>query len=464
MAARGVALRSRPDRRRRALVAAPLLASVAPWAGEAVAQQPGGEAAGGSRLALLIGNRVYPQPFDLPPTHKNVRDLGAALERRGFKVTSALDQDPAQLRNTIQAFARAAAESPPDATILFYFTGHGMQVDAENLMLGSGVAPDAKEDTLLRSSLHLRRDVIDQLPRRAAGLSIAVVDACRTSLRAALTATDGFNQVEAPLGCLIVFSTGAGKPAIAPAVETLNTFYTGSLVKLLGSAADEISFSDFFRLVKLDVTQTMQNHPVQAIRQFTQIPFIAENTQVKFSLSPRPVHQPEARKFTAEDEAAAWKELDANLWPADIVKLAESFLQKFPASRLVGGAQVAREGASDGAKALRSSEVKLYRSAFQPRTTAERWLAEWHKAARGDKDAAARIARAHLRGDGDIAADPNRYEGWLQYAAALGNGIASYELAVYYRRQGQPTPAAQYETRARDLGYTPPLSLDNQRK
>ena len=225
MAARAGAPRSRPDRRRRALLAAPLLAGVAPWAGEAVAQQaPAGEAAGGSRLALLIGNRVYPQPFDLPPTHKNVRDLGAALERRGFKVTSALDQDPAQLRGTIQTFAKTAAESPPDATILFYFTGHGMQVDAENLMLGAGVAPDAREDMLLRSSLHLRRDVIDQLPRRAAGLSIAVVDACRTSLRAALTATDGFNQVEAPLGCLIVFSTGAGKPAIAPAVETHNTF------------------------------------------------------------------------------------------------------------------------------------------------------------------------------------------------------------------------------------------------
>jgi hypothetical protein len=313
--------------------------------------------------------------------------------------------------------------------------------------------------------LHLRRDVIDLLPRRPAGLSIAVVDACRTSLRAAMTATDGFNQVEAPLGCLIVFSTGAGKPAIAPAVETLNTFYTGSLVKLLGSAADEISFSDFFRLVKLDVTQTMQNHPVQAIRQFTQVPFIAENTQVKFSLSPRPVHSaPVAPAVNVAEEAAAFKDLEDSLWPADIVKLAEAFLQKFPASRLAGGVQVAREGAADGAKALRSSEVKLYRSAFQPKTTVERWLTEWHKAARGDKDAAARIARAHLRGDGEIAADQNRYEGWLQYAAALGNGIASYELAVYYRRQGQPTPAAQYETRARDLGYTPPPSLDNQRK
>ena len=45
--------------------------------------------------------------------------------------------------------------------------------------------------------------------------------------------------MEAPPGCLIAFSTGAGKPAIAPAVETQNTFYTASLVKLLASASDE---------------------------------------------------------------------------------------------------------------------------------------------------------------------------------------------------------------------------------
>jgi hypothetical protein len=454
-----------PDALRRALVSLPLLAAGGTWSTNAAAQTTDTEdPQSGTRLALVVGNRAYPTPFDLPPTHKNVRDLSAALEKRGFTVTSALDQNPDQLRTTIQAFAKTAAESPPNATVLFYFTGHGMQVDAENLMLGAGVPPDSREDTLLKSSLHLRRDVIDLLPRRPGGLSIAVVDACRTSLRAALTSTDGFNQVEAPLGCLIVFSTGAGKPAIAPAVETLNTFYTASLVKLLGTAADEISFSDFFRLVKSDVTQTMQNYPVQAIRQFTQVPFIAENTQVRFSLSPRRAAVAAAPHADAGEEIAARRELEDNLWPADIVRLAEAYLQRFPASRQAGSVEVAREGAGDAVKALRSNEVRLYRSAFQPKTTEPRWLTEWRKAARGDKDAAARIGRAHLRGDGDIPADPNRYEGWMQYASALGNGIACYELAVHYRRQGQPVPAAQYETRARDLGYTPPTSLDNQRK
>ena len=113
---RAPARASKPERMRRALFASPILAG---WASQALAQpSPGpaaGETAGGSRLALLIGNRVYPEPFDLPPTHKNVRDLSTALEGRGFKVTSALDQDPGQLRNTIQAFAKVASESPPDA-------------------------------------------------------------------------------------------------------------------------------------------------------------------------------------------------------------------------------------------------------------------------------------------------------------------------------------------------------------
>jgi hypothetical protein len=451
-----------PDATRRSLAALPLALAGLSLLPDALAQAG---APGSVRLALLIGNRVYPAPHDLPPVHKNIRDLTAALEKRDFKVTAALDLEPAALRQAIQAFAAQARLAPPDATVLFYFTGHGLQVDAENLMLGAGIAPNAREDTLLNGSLHLGRDVIEQLPRRSTGLSIAVVDACRVDLRAALRANDGFNQVEAPPGCLIVFSTAAGKPAIASAKETENTFYTASLVKLLGSAADEMSFSDLFRLVKLDVQQTMLNHPISVIRQFAQVPFIAENTQVRFRLSPKPEFDtPPAPQANAAEEAEAWRTLEANMWPADVLKLAEAYLQNYPSSTRIGSVQVSREGANEALRALRSNDVRLYRSAFQPRTTQAGWLAEWRKAARGDKDAAARIGRAYRNGDGDIAADTNRYEGWMQYAAALGNGIACYELAVWYRRQGQPVPAAQYEARSRELGYTPPPTLDHYRK
>lgn len=62
------------------------------------------------------------------------------------------------------------------------------------------------------------------------------------------------------------------------------------------------------------------------------------------------------------------------------------------------------------------------------------------------------------------SATQSRYEGWMQFAVALGNGIASYELAVHFRNTGQPLLASQFESRARDLGYTPPPDLDNVRK
>ncbi len=407
------------------------------------------------RLALLIGNRDYPEGDDLPPIHKNVRDLRAVLERRGFAVTDGLDLDLAQARAAMSDFATQVRAAPPQSTVFFYFSGHGAQVDAENLLVSARISPKARPDALMRASLTLTQGVVGLLPRRPEGLTIAVVDACRTSLRD-VARGDGLNQVEAPPGCLIAFATGAGKPAIAPADDTRNTFYTASLVKLLDQSSDEITFSDLFRLVKYDVQNTMLNHPVPLLRQFAQYPFIAENTQVQRRLAPaQAAKETEAPRFASRDEAADWAQLEAAMWPADVVKLATDFLAHHPGSRLAASVQVAREGAREAAQILRRNDVRLFRSAFQPGPTTP--AAELAKAGRGDKDAAARLARAQGR-------DGARYEGWLQYAAALGNGIASYELALHYRRVEQPLLAAQYEARARELGYTPPPSLDNSRK
>jgi hypothetical protein len=447
-------------RRRRVLGA--LAAST--WLARGVLAQ-GSEAAESPRLALLLGNRDYPDGEDLPPIHKNVRDLRVALENRGFSVTEGLDVDLPKARSLLETFAATVRAAPADATVFFYFSGHGAQVDAENLLVSAHVNPKSKPETLIKGSMTLIADVIGQLPKRPSGLTIAVIDACRTSLKSALDA-DGLNQVEAPPGCLIAFATGAGKPAIAPADDTRNTFYTASLVKLMASAPDEISFSDLFRLVKSDVQNIMLNHPVKLLREFAQFPFIAENTQVRRNLAPRlatAAAAPPPPRFKDDDEAGDWTRLESALWPADIVKLAGEYLGKHPQSRVALSAQVARDGATEAAQILRRNDVQLYRSAFRP---VEGWpperLSDLAKAGRGDKDAAARVGRQYRR-DGD-GSEIGRYEGWLQYAAALGNGIASYDLALHYRRVKQPQLASQFEARARELGYTPPPSLDNVRK
>jgi hypothetical protein len=321
------------------------------------------------RLALLIGNRDYPDGEDLPPIHKNVRDLRAVLERRGFKVSEGLDLDLLQARAAMEAFAAQVRAAPADATVFFYFSGHGAQVDAENLLVSARVSPKARPDNLARGSMALTTDVIGQLPRRPAGLTIAVIDACRTSLRD-VKRGEGLNQVEAPPGCLIAFATGAGKPAIAPADDTRNTFYTASLVKVLDQASDEITFSDAFRLVKSDVQNVMLNHPVQLLRQFAQFPFIAENTQVRRRLAPLPAPDaaaaPPPPRFADRNEADDWNRLEAALWPAEVSRLAADYLKNHPQSRLAGSAQVAAEGAAEAAQILRRSDVRLFRSAFAP--------------------------------------------------------------------------------------------------
>jgi len=417
------------------------------------------------RLALLLGNRNYPTPFDLPPIPKNLRDLEAVLERRGFKVTSALDLDLPASRRALDSFITEAASSPPDATVFFYFSGHGVQVDASNLLLPAGLNPSSKGELLQTASVQLLGDVVRRLPPRRDGMIIAVVDACRTGLRAGEVA--GLNQVEAPPGCLISFSTGAGKPAIAPAVETQNTFYTGSLVKLMGSVSDQTTFPELMQLVRSDVRETMLNHPVAAIRQLAQDPFIADHTRVRLTVEPRRAGAT-APTVPDIDEEAELKKLEQLAWPAEVIQVAEAFLKARPESPFAPGVQVARDGARSAVKALQRNDVRLYKSAF---SLNEEMPVEQRqdllRCGRGDKDAAARMAwrfRGQSSGAYGVSSAQSRYEGWMQFAVALGNGIASYELAVHFRSTGQPLLASQYEARARDLGYTPPPNLDNVRK
>lgn len=429
-------------------------------AAEAPAPDPG-------RLALVVGNQQYPPPFDLPPIHKNARDVAGALRGRGFQVDVLLDANVPQTRQAVESFSRRVQAAPADATVLFYFSGHGVQVDAENLLVGAGVNPSAAPDTLVSGSVVLIADIINHLPRRLQGLTIAVVDACRTDLRNLVRGTTGLNQVEAPPGCLIAFSTGAGRPAIAPAVETQNTFYTASLVKLLNSASDELSFSDLFRLVKLDVQRTMLNHRLEPIRRFAQYPFIAENAQADTTLAPLHWLQAQAaarERFRSEREEAEFRQLQAIVWAPDVIRSADQFLKEFPSSKLAGSVEVAREGAAEAAGILARNDVQLYRRSFELASAPdEAYRADLLKAARGDKDAAARIGRRWVT-KSLSGPEVSRYEGWMQYAAELGNGIASYELALHYRRGRQPQPAARWETRARELGYTPPAALEQTRK
>lgn len=165
-----------------------------------------------------------------------------------------------------------------------------------------------------------------------------------------------------------------------------------------------------------------------------------------------------------ESEGALRQKLQQAVWPADIVRLADQYLSRYPSAAWAGSASALRERAGMTMVVLKRNDVRLYRSAFQPASDAGAIQDDVRRAALGDIAAAVRLAHLHQRGDAGMAQDMNRYVGWLQYASMLGDDRASYELALHFRREAQPVLAAKYEARAVELGFTPPRDLDHVRK
>lgn len=164
-------------------------------------------------------------------------------------------------------------------------------------------------------------------------------------------------------------------------------------------------------------------------------------------------------------EVALRQSLQESLWPADIMRLSADYLRQYPRGPWSDAARVLYERSRDTMRTLGRSDVHLYKAAFQPGPGVPPEVkADIRKAALGDHDAAARLARWCRQSDKDLPEPLGRYVGWLQFASLMGNDRASYELALYFRQADQPALAAMYEARAVALGYVLPTALDNVRK
>jgi len=165
----------------------------------------------------------------------------------------------------------------------------------------------------------------------------------------------------------------------------------------------------------------------------------------------------------APPESTLREQLQEARWPADIVGVAERYASSYPQGPAAAAARADLDVARKTKRLLERSDIRLYRNDFTVRGGPALHV-DLRKAALADKDAAERIAHFYRDGEGGLEANPSRYIGWLQYSAALGNGPASYELAVHYRKSDQPALAAPYEARAEELGFNAPPALDNVRK
>jgi TPR repeat protein len=169
------------------------------------------------------------------------------------------------------------------------------------------------------------------------------------------------------------------------------------------------------------------------------------------------VQQPVAGKVDAAGMEARWQEIQTALRPRHLIALCDEFQRDFPSSPLEPQIKDVQAGARRAMDIQRSAG--LSGDLFEDPIGDSGYRDNLIRAVRGDKDAAYRIALANWTGTSGVVPSMRRTEQWLRFAAELGNGLASWELAQMYNRVGLVADAARFEKKALDLGYRPPPRL-----
>lgn len=165
-----------------------------------------------SMAALVFGNSAYPKPDDLANPVNDATDLGAKLKGYGFEVIIATDCKVSAMEKQLKAFRELLKTHEIG---LFFFAGHGIQIDGSNYLLAIDTDMDSETDAK-HSSLSLDK-VVDVMEKSNASTKIIILDACRTNpwerrWHRSMGAR-GLASVYAPKGTIIGFATSPGEVA-----------------------------------------------------------------------------------------------------------------------------------------------------------------------------------------------------------------------------------------------------------
>src|SRR5262245_29411688 len=138
-----------------------------------VASSPCVSAEAGKRIALVIGNSAYRYTSPLANPVNDAEDVAKALSGLGFHVTKSLDLGKTDMGRALANFAVALKGAEVG---LFFYAGHGVQVDGRNNLL----PVDAKLDAASTLDLEtVRLDVVQRLMEQETQTNVLFLDACR---------------------------------------------------------------------------------------------------------------------------------------------------------------------------------------------------------------------------------------------------------------------------------------------
>jgi tetratricopeptide (TPR) repeat protein len=204
----------------------------------------------GKRVALIIGNDNY-KISQLKNAVNDARAMEKALQAAGFKTLLVENAKRADMDRNVGQFVDMLG---PDDTALFFYAGHGVQIENENFLVPVDFEPGDSISSAKFSCFSLAQ-LYEQLARRRAKRRIVILDACRSnpvankySLEAGLARPQRDDLKES----FIVYSTGPGQVA-ADNPDGRNSWFTEGLSGMIGQAS--LTLDEVFNRVKRQVSE-----------------------------------------------------------------------------------------------------------------------------------------------------------------------------------------------------------------
>jgi Caspase domain len=166
------------------------------------------------RIALVVGNSAYQNVTRLDNPRNDATLMAETLSGLGFTLIGGraqLDLDKAALDTDVQNFGRQIQGAD---VALFYYAGHGVQLNGSNYLVPVGANPTREADVdfqMVNINLVLR-----QMQDSGTRLNMVILDACRNNpfgARGLRSANGGLAQMRAPEGTLISYATQPGSVA-----------------------------------------------------------------------------------------------------------------------------------------------------------------------------------------------------------------------------------------------------------
>ncbi len=195
------------------------------------------------KKALCIGNCKYSDCAELLNPVNDATDISKKLKNLGFKVQILCDYEYKDMDIELNKFQQELESSDVG---LFFFAGHGIQIDSENYL----AAIDTKFETEINAkhtSLSLNK-VINILEKGRNKTSIIILDACRNNPfeRRWRGTSRGLAPVFAPKGTIIAFATSPGEVACDGSGS--NGSFTEAL--LIHIETQNLTIEDMFKRVR----------------------------------------------------------------------------------------------------------------------------------------------------------------------------------------------------------------------